>query len=157
MPIYLTREALKELRRDLHHARTVGRRDAARAIADARAHGDLKENAEYDAAKDAQGRLEARIARMEYTLGEARLLDESRVDASRARILSTVRVRNRAAGREQSFKLVSVQEADIARGRISVASPIGKGLLGSAVGDVVRIEVPRGVVELEVLDISREA
>ena len=156
MPIYLTQEALEKLRRDLHHARTVERVTAAHAIAEARAHGDLKENAEYDAAKDAQGRLEARIAKMEYTLGEARVLDESQVDTSRAHILSTVRVHNKNARREQSFKLVSMQEANIAKGLISIASPIGKGLLGHAVGDVVRIEVPRGIVELEILDISRD-
>ena len=155
MPIYLTKEALEKLRRDLHHARTVERTNAARAIAEARSHGDLKENAEYDAAKDAQGQLEARIARMENTLGEARVLDESQVDTSRARILSTVRVLNRSAKREQTFTLVSVQEANIARGLISIASPIGKGLLGRAVGDIVRIKVPRGTVELEVLEISR--
>ena len=156
MPIYLTKEALGKLRSDLHHARTVGRNNASRAIAEARAHGDLKENAEYDAAKDTQGRLEARIAKMEYTLGEARVVDESQVDTSRARILSTVRVLNKSVRREQSFKLVSVQEANISKGLISIASPIGKGLLGSAVGDTIRIEVPRGVVELEVLAISRD-
>ena len=101
MPIYLTKEALGKLRSDLHHARTVGRNNASRAIAEARAHGDLKENAEYDAAKDTQGRLEARIAKMEYTLGEARVVDESQVDTSRARILSTVRVLNKSVRREQ--------------------------------------------------------
>ncbi len=156
MPIYLTQEAFDKLRRDLHHARTVGRAQAARAIGEARAHGDLKENAEYHAAKDAQGQLEARIAHMEHTLGEARVVNESQVDTSRARILSTVRVHNKKAGRAQSFKLVASQEADLAKGRISVESPIGKGLLGSAVGDVVRIQVPRGIMEFEVLGISRD-
>ena len=156
MAIYMTKQALEKLRQELHHARTVERVKASKAIAEARAHGDLKENAEYHAAKDAQGLLEARIAKMEYTLGEARVVDEARIDTSRARILSKVRVRNKATGREQDLQLVSVREANIAQGRISIASPIGKGLLGSAVGEVVRIQVPRGTVEFEVLDVSRD-
>ena len=156
MPIYLTKEALDKLRRELHEARTTGRQAASQAIAEARAHGDLKENAEYDAAKNAQGMLEARIAQMEHTLGEARVLDESQVDSSKARIMSSVRVLNRSINREQTFKLVSAQEANIAQGLISVVSPIGKGLLGTATGDVVSITVPRGIMELEVLEISRD-
>lgn len=147
---------MEQLSKDLHHARTVERAKASQAIADARAHGDLKENAEYHAAKDAQGLLEARIAKMEYTLGEARVVDEKRIDTSRARILSKVHIRNRKTGHEQSFKLVSVREANIAKGLISVASPIGKGLLGCAEGEVVSIEVPRGTVEFEVLTVSRD-
>ncbi len=157
MPTYLTQEAFDKLRRDLHHARTVERANASRAIGEARAHGDLKENAEYHAAKDAQGLLEARIAQMEHTLGDARVLDESQVDTSHARILSTVRVRNRSARREQSFKLVSTQEADIRKGWISVASPVGKGLLGTKAGDVVRVRVPSGTIVFEVLEVTRNS
>jgi len=156
MPVYLSREALEKLRKDLHRARTIGRADAARAIAEARSHGDLKENAEYDAAKDAQGMLEARIARMEQTLGQARVIDETQIDNARARIFSTVQVFNQKMGRKQSFKLVSAQEANLSKGLISIESPIGKGLLGCAVGEVVDIEVPRGVMTFEILEISRD-
>jgi len=156
MPVYLSREALEKLRSDLHHARTVGRAGAARAIAEARAHGDLKENAEYDAAKDAQGMLEARIAQMEQTLGQARVVDEAQIDSARARIFSTVHVLNQKLGRKQSFKLVSAQEADLSKGFISIESPIGKGLLGRAVGEVVDIQVPRGIMTFEILEISRD-
>ena len=154
--VYLTSEALDQLRTDLRHARTVERARISREIADARSHGDLSENAEYDAAKDAQGKLEARIARMEATLSRARTVDESQVDRSRARILSTVRVRNLSTGAEHRFILVSEQEANLQLGKISVASPIGRGLLGTAIGNTVSIEVPSGVMRLEVLDISRE-
>lgn len=155
--VYLTSEALDRLKGDLRHARTVERTRISRDIAEARAHGDLSENAEYDAAKDAQGKLEARIARMEEVLGNARVLDESRVDASRAFILSHVRVRNHTTGSDHRFKLVSAQEADLRQGRISITSPIGKALLGKAPGDVVDVAVPSGTMRLEVLGISREA
>ena len=135
--------------------RTAGRARIANEIAEARSHGDLSENAEYDAAKEAQGKLEARIARMEATIGNARLIDESQVDTSRAYILSSVRVKNHKFGSEQVFVLVSEQEADIAQSKISIDSPIGKGLLGKEVGDVVEIAVPAGNVKLEILEISR--
>ena len=157
MPVYLTAEALEKLKTDLHHARTVERKRISREIAEARAHGDLSENAEYDAAKEAQGKLEARIAQMETTLGEARILDENQVDTSKAFILSTVRVLNLKTNSEQSFKLVSAPEADLSRGLISITSPIGKGLLGRSVGEETVISVPAGEVRLKILEISRDA
>jgi transcription elongation factor GreA len=152
---YLTVEGLQKLKEELQHARTVERQQVADAIAEARAQGDLTENAEYDAAKEAQGHLEARIAKLEETVANARIVDESAVDASRVRILSTVRVKNHAAKKEQTYTLVSAEEADFATGRISVDSPIGKGLLGKGEGDVIEIKVPAGKVKLEILEISR--
>jgi transcription elongation factor GreA len=153
--VYLTPEGLQKLKDELQHARTTERQQIAEAIAEARAQGDLSENAEYDAAKEAQGHLEARIAQLEATLSNARVVDESEVDESTARILSRVRVLNHKAGKEATYVLVSPSEADFAANRISVESPIGRGLLGKAVGDVVEIKVPAGKVKLEVLEISR--
>lgn len=154
-PVYLTKEGLEKLKADLHFCRTKERARIADAIAEARAQGDLSENAEYDAAKEEQGHLEAKIAKLEDTISNARLLDESKVDNSKAFILSTVRVENRKTKSQQEYTLVSAHEADYASGRISISSPIGKGLLGSSVGDVVKIAVPAGEVELVVLEISR--
>jgi transcription elongation factor GreA len=153
---YLTEEGLTKLKEELQHLRTKGRADIAEAIAEARAQGDLSENAEYDAAKEEQGHLEARIAKLESTIASARIVDESQIDSSKAYILSTVKVRNTGNGMEQSYKLVAPEEADFAEGRISIKSPIGRGLLGKSVGDKVEIKVPAGTVELELLDISRE-
>ena len=155
-PVYLTKEALQKLKDELHFSRTTERARISAEIAEARAHGDLSENAEYDAAKEAQGKLEARIALLETTLGNARIVDESQVDTSKAYILSTVRVKNHKSGSEQLFKLVSAQEADMAQNKISISSPIGKGLLGRAVGDTVEITVPAGIVKLEILEITRD-
>ena len=154
-PVYLTAEALDRLKNELKIARTTGRADIAEAIAEARAQGDLSENAEYDAAKEAQGHLEARIAKLEETVSNARIVDESSVDTSKARILSKVKVRNQKAKREMTYTLVSAEEADLKSLKISVDSPIGKALLGKELGDTVRVKVPAGVVELEILDISR--
>ncbi len=154
--VYLTQEALDRLKADLRRARTKERARISREIAEARAHGDLSENAEYDAAKDAQGKLEARIAHMEKTLGNARIVDESQVDPSRAFILSFVEVRNHTTKSEHRFKLVSAEEADLRRGQISISSPIGNALLGTSVGDTVDVAVPSGTVRLEVLTISRD-
>ena len=153
--VYLTAEGLKKLKDELQHARTVERQQIAEDIAEARAQGDLSENAEYDAAKEAQGHLEARIARLEGTLGNARVIDESEVDASRARILSKVTVKNLGAKREATYTLVAAEEADLKAQRISIDSPIGKSLLGREVGETVQVKVPAGVVKLEILDISR--
>lgn len=153
--VYLTAEGLQRLKDELQRARTTERQQIADAIAEARAQGDLSENAEYDAAKEAQGHLEARIAHLEETLSNARAVDEGAVDASTARILSRVRVLNHQAGKEAVYTLVSASEADFASSKISVDSPIGKGLLGKAVGDVLEIKVPAGRVKLEVLEISR--
>ena len=154
--VYLTEEALKKLKKDLHHARTVDRKRISNEIADARAHGDLSENAEYDAAKEAQGKLEARIAQMQETLANARLIDEERVDTSTARILSTVRYINLRTEREKTVKLVSAPEADVSRGLISITSPIGKGLLGKSTGDEAVVLVPAGELRLKILEITRD-
>ena len=154
-PVYLTAEALERLKKELQTARTTGRADIAEAIAEARAQGDLSENAEYDAAKEAQGHLEARIAKLEDTMANARVVDESSVDTSRARILSKVTVRKKGDKREMSYILVSAEEADIKQQKISVDSPIGKALLAKEIGDVVRVKVPAGAIELEILDITR--
>jgi len=153
--VYLSKEALQNLREELHHLRTAERARIADAIAEARSHGDLSENAEYDAAKEAQGQLEARIAKYEQTISNARLLDEAQMDNSKAYILSTVRVKNHRTGGEQRFTLVSAEEANLAQGKISINSPIGKGLLGRAVGDAIEITVPAGKVKLEILEITR--
>ena len=154
-PVYLTAEALERLKKELHTSRTTGRQEIAQAIAEARAQGDLSENAEYDAAKEAQGHLEARIAKLEETMANARIVDESSVDASKARILSKVKVQNKKAKREMTYTLVSAEEADLKEQKISVDSPIGKALLGQAVGDSVKVKVPAGIVELVIVDISR--
>lgn len=153
--VYLTAEGFQRIKDDLHRARTQERQEIAEAIAEARAQGDLSENAEYDAAKEAQGHLEARIAKLEETVANARVVDESEVDASRARILSKVRVQNVQAKKEAVYTLVAPQEADLAKQWVSVESPIGKGLLGQEVGDVIEIKVPAGLVKLKILEISR--
>ena len=153
--VYLTPEGLQKLKDELHHARTVERQQIAQDIAEARAQGDLSENAEYDAAKEAQGHLEARIAKLEATVASARIVNEDEVDASKARILSNVRVLNKKAKQEATYTLVAAQEADLQQNRISVESPIGKALLGKEIGDVVEVKVPAGSVQLEILDITR--
>lgn len=153
--VYLTQEGLENLKQELRFLKVKERARIAKSIQEAREKGDLSENAEYDAAKEAQGHLEARIAKMETTISSARLVDEKNVDASKARILSNVKVKNLNTDSEQTFKLVSSHEADLSSGKISVTSPIGKGLLGSAIGDVVEVDVPAGTMRFEVLDISR--
>ena len=154
--VYLTKEGFEKLKKELHFLKTSERARIAQAIADARAQGDLSENAEYDAAKDAQGLLEARIAKLNTTVQNARLVDESQVDTSKAYILSTVHVKNLKVGKTFRYILVSAQEADFKQGKISVESPIGKGLLGLSVGEVAEIKAPAGVIRLEVLKIERE-
>ena len=153
--VYLTADALDKLKEELQFLRTKERARIAAAIAEARAQGDLSENAEYDAAKEEQGHLEVRIAKMEETVQHARVVDEKTIDTSKARILSNVTVKHHGTGNEQRFTLVSAQEADIAAGKISISSPIGKALLGTSVGEVVEVKVPSGRIKLEVLDISR--
>ncbi len=154
-PIYLTEEGLKKLKEELHFLKSVERPRISQAIAEARAQGDLSENAEYDAAKDAQGLLEARIAKKETEIAEARLIDESNIDRSKARILSTVKVKNKKTGKEHTYTLVAQPEADLLNGKISVESPIGKGLLGKSEGDVAEIKVPAGLLSLKIVEISR--
>ncbi len=154
-PVYLTTEGLQKLKEELQFLRTKERARVATAIAEARAQGDLSENAEYDAAKEEQGHLEARIAQLEQTVSDARIVDESQIDESKAYILSTVRVRNLTNDMEQSFTLVSAQEADLALGKISVTSPIGKGFLGRSEGEEVEVDVPAGTMKFKILEISR--
>lgn len=154
-PVYLTEEGLQELKDELRRLKTKERSEVADEIAEARAKGDLSENAEYDAAKEKQGHLEAKIAKLEDMVTRARVVDESQVDTSKAYILSTVRVKNLNNDTEHTYTLVSEREADISEGKISVDSPVGKGLLGQSEGDVVDIDVPAGTVKLEILDISR--
>ena len=153
---YYTEEGLKKLRDELNHLKDVERPKASQAIAEARDKGDLSENAEYDAAKEAQGLLELRIAKLEETLSGARLINESELDTSKALVLSTVEVKNKVNGMQMSYTLVAQSEADLASGKISVDSPIGKGLLGKEVGETAAIQVPNGTIELEILSISRE-
>ena len=152
---YFTEEGLKELRDELQQMKTVERKKISEQIAEARAQGDLSENAEYDAAKEAQGLLEMKIAKLEEVVSKARVLDESNIDTSKALILSTVKVKNHQLGKVFDYTLVSEKEADIKEGKISIKSPIGKGLLGKEVGDVVDIEVPNGTMKFEILEISR--
>ena len=152
---YYTREGLTRLRDELTELRTKGRAEIARQIAEARDKGDLSENAEYDAAKDAQGLLELKISKLEELVSNARLLDESSIDTSQVSVLSTVKIKNKKNGSTVTYTLVSEEEADLKSGKISVQSPIGKGLLGKKIGEVAAITVPAGQLEFEVMDISR--
>lgn len=152
---YYTAEGLKKLREELNHLRDVERPKASQAIAEARDKGDLSENAEYDAAKEAQGMLEMKIAKLEEVHANARLIDESQLDSSKVLVLSKVKIKNQTNGKEMTYTLVADGEADLASGKISVNSPIGKGLLGKSVGDVADIQVPNGVLKFDILEISR--
>ncbi len=152
---YYTAEGLQKLKEELSDLKVRGRADVAYQLAEARDKGDLSENAEYDAAKDAQGHLELKIAKLEEVIGNARLVDESVLDTSKALILSKVKLKNRKNGQLLNYTLVAEEEADLAAGKISVKSPIGRGLLGKTVGDVAEITVPAGKLEFEVLEISR--
>ena len=152
---YYTAEGLKKLRDELQQLKDVERVKASRAIAEARDKGDLSENAEYDAAKEAQGMLEMRIAKLEETLAGARLMDDSQLDTSKVLVLSNVKIKNQANAMEMTYSLVADGEADLAAGKISVNSPIGKGLLGKSVGDIAEIQVPNGIIKFEILEISR--
>ncbi len=154
---YFTPEGLEKLKQELNEMKTKGRADIARAIAEARDKGDLSENAEYDAAKDAQGMLEMKIAQLETTLAQARIIDKSKMDASKIMILSTVKVKNLNTKTNAQFILVSENEANIKIGKISVSSPIGKGLLGKMVGEIAEIMVPAGTIRFEILEISFES
>lgn len=152
---YYTAEGLKKLRDELQQLKDVERVKASKAIAEARDKGDLSENAEYDAAKEAQGMLEMRISKLEETLAGARLIDDSQLDSSKVLVLSNVKIKNQANGMEMTYSLVADGEADLAAGKISVNSPIGKGLLGKSVGDIAEIQVPNGIIKFEILEISR--
>lgn len=153
---YYTAEGLKKLRDEIDHLKSIERPKASQAIADARDKGDLSENAEYDAAKEAQGLLEMKIAKMDEILANARLIDESQLDVSKVLVLSKVKIKNQANGMEMTYTLVAESEADLKSGKISVTSPIGKGLLGKSIGEIAEINVPNGVLKFEVLEISRD-
>ncbi len=153
---YYTEEGLKKLRDELNHLKDIERPKASQAIAEARDKGDLSENAEYDAAKEAQGLLELQISKMEAILSNARLIDESQLDTSKVLVHSTVEVKNMTNGAVMKYKLVAQSEADLKTGKISVDSPIGKGLLGKKQGETAHITVPNGTIELEIVSISRD-
>ena len=152
---YYTAEGLKKLKEELNQLKDVERPKASNAIAEARDKGDLSENAEYDAAKEAQGMLEMRISKLEETLSNARVIDESQLDNSKVLVLSKVKIKNQLNGMEMDYTLVADGEADLASGKISVNSPIGKGLMGKSVGEVAQINVPSGVINFEIIEISR--
>jgi len=153
---YYTEEGLKKLKDELQELKTRGRTDIARQIAEARDKGDLSENAEYDAAKDAQGHLELKIAKLENVVGNARVLDNSKLDISKVGILSTVKIKNIKNGMTVTYTLVSEEEADLKANKISLASPFGMGLLGKKKGEIAQIKAPAGVLEFEVLEISHD-
>ena len=152
---YYTPEGLKKLKEELNQLRDIERPKASQAIAEARDKGDLSENAEYDAAKEAQGMLEMKIAKLEEVLSNARIIDESQLDVSKILVLSKVKIKNQTNGMEMDYTLVADGEANLAAGKISVNSPIGKGLLGKSVGDLAEIQVPKGTLKFEILEISR--
>jgi transcription elongation factor GreA len=152
---YYTEEGLHKLKEEVHQLESIERPKISQQIADARDKGDLSENAEYDAAKEAQGLLELRISKLKDLLSNARLLDASQMDNSRAFILSTVKIKNKTNGMTMSYTLVAENEADLTKGKISVDSPIGKGILGKSVGDLAEIQTPGGKLEFELLEISR--
>ena len=152
---YYTKEGIEKLKEELQQLKTSGRANIAKAIAEARDKGDLSENAEYDAAKEVQGHHESKIAKMEELLSTARLLDESKLDSSKVLALSKVKIKNVKNGVTMSYQLVSESEADLKSGKISVSSPIAKGLLGKKVGETTEITVPAGKMEFEILEISR--
>ena len=151
---YVTKETLEALRADLQHMKGVDRPAASRAIAEAREKGDLRENAEYDAAKEAQGHLEAKIAALEGQIANARIIETSDVDTSKVSILTKVKLTNLNTKKQVTYQIVSETEADLKAGKISVTSPIGKGLLGKTVGEVAEVNAPAGVLKFKVEDIS---
>jgi|TARA_B100001105_G_scaffold48957_1_gene36827 transcription elongation factor GreA len=152
---YYTEEGLKKLRGELNTLKDIERPKISNAIAEARDKGDLSENAEYDAAKEAQGMLEMKISKLEETLAGARLIDESQLDISKVLVLSKVKIKNESNGMEMDYMIVADGEADLASSKISINSPIGKGLLGKSIGDIAEINVPNGTLKFKILKISR--
>lgn len=152
--LYVSKETLEQMKEELHRMRTTDRPAAARAIAEAREKGDLKENAEYDAAKEAQGILEAKLKKLEGDVASARVLEADNVDTSKVSILTKVTLTNLNTKKQHTYHIVSEKEADLKLGKISVTSPIGKGLLGKTVGDVAEVQVPAGMVKFKILDIT---
>jgi transcription elongation factor GreA len=151
---YVTKETLEQMRDELSQLKTAGRAEIARQISEAREKGDLKENAEYDAAKEAQGHHEAKIAQLESAIASARVIDAKDVDISKVSILSKVQVTNLGNKKSFVYQIVSEQEADLKAGKISVTSPIGKGLLGKKIGDVAEVTAPGGVLKFKIENIS---
>ena len=152
---YYTEEGLANLKKELQQLESVERPSISNQIAEARDKGDLSENAEYDAAKEAQGMLEMKISKLKGTIANARVIDESQMDDSKVFILSTVKIKNVKNNAEMSYTLVAENEADIKEKKISIDSPLGKGLLGKAVGEIADVETPGGVIQFEIVDISR--
>lgn len=152
---YLTQEGYDRIKAKLHDLKSRGRSEIADAIQKAREMGDLSENAEYDAAKDAQGLLEMEIAKIENTMANARVLDTKDMDLSKAFILSTVKLKNLKFNKEISYTLVAEEESDLKQGKLSIKSPVGKAVLGKEVGDIIDVEVPAGVIQFELLEINR--
>ncbi len=151
---YLSKEGYENLKRELEDLKTDGRAEVAQQIAEAREKGDLSENAEYDAAKDAQGMLEMRINELEKTLANARIVDASQLDDSKVTVFSKVTIKNLKSGKELTYQLVSESEADLKAKKISVTSPMGAGLLGKEKGDIAEVETPRGTLEFEIVNIT---
>jgi len=151
---YLTSEGYERLKKELETLKSDGRADIAKAIAEAREKGDLSENAEYDAAKDAQGMLEMKINEMEKSLANARVLDTSLLDTSQVTVLSKVTIKNKKNGKEMIYHLVAEAEANLKEKKISVSSPIGEGLLGKKVGEIAEIQTPGGIIEFEIMNIT---
>jgi len=152
--IYLSEQGYEDLKNELHKLKTVDRPNVINQIAEARDKGDLSENAEYDAAKEAQGLLEARIAKLEMDLSNSRIIDETKLDSSKVSLLSNVTIKNLSNGSEMSYTIVSESEADLSQKKISASSPIGKGLIGKKVGDIADIVVPNGTIKFEIVKIS---
>ena len=152
---YYTKKGLKKLKDELNHLKDIERPKASNAIAEARDKGDLSENAEYDAAKEAQGMLEMKISKMENVVANVRLIDESQLDLSKVLVLSKVTIKNLQNQKEMNYTLVAESEADLKTGKISVNSPIGKGLLGKKVGEIAEVNVPNGTLKLEIISINR--
>jgi len=151
---YYTKEGLEKMKKELEHLKTKGRADIARQIAEARDKGDLSENAEYDAAKDAQGLMEMKISQLETLVSNARIIDQNNIDTSKVSILSNVKIKNLKNGATFSYTLVSQEEADLKTGKISIQSPIGQGLMGKKIGEVAKVIAPAGEMEFEIVDIG---
>ncbi|MES1215547.1 MAG: transcription elongation factor GreA [Bacteroidota bacterium] len=151
---YVTQETLDQMKKDLQRMKAIDRPAASKAIAEAREKGDLKENAEYDAAKEAQGLLEAKIAAMEGAMSNIRVLDEANIDTSKVSILTKVTLTNLVTNKKVTYKLVSEQEADLKAGKISITSPIGKGILGKQIGDTAEVQAPVGLMKFKIEDIT---
>ena len=152
---YLSKEGYEKLDAELRDLKTRGRREIAQAIAEARAQGDLSENAEYDAAKEAQGHMEKKIAELEDVLAKSRIIDDRNIDNTKVYVLSTVTILNHKVNKEMKYTLVNKSEADFKKSKISIDSPIGQGLLGKSVGDICEVIVPAGTLKLEILKIER--